>query len=46
MEGVVKVDYCGLDHIKIIKYLNNEQKILVCNEKGTIKLLSCVTMES
>lgn len=44
MEGVVKVDNCMVDHIKLIKYLNNEQKILVANEKGTIKLLSCTTM--
>jgi hypothetical protein len=31
MEGVVKVDNCGIDHIRLIKYLNKEQKILVAN---------------
>lgn len=46
MEGVVRVDTCGIDHIRLVKYVGNEQKILVVNEKGTVKLLSCVTMES
>ena len=46
MEGVVKVDTCGVDHVRLIKYLNGEQKILVVNEKGTVKLLNCTTMES
>ncbi len=31
MEGVVKVDGCGVDHVRLIKYLNNEQKILIIN---------------
>lgn len=40
----MRVDVEGVDHIRLVRYVNNEQKILIVNEKGTVKLLNCTTM--